>query len=102
MRAKKRSESPTFPFAYAACTGKPAGRPYPHYFLRVWSLFGMSTEIISADGVAVADGLPAERQGWAAAAIFAALAMASLATAVANIALPGVAADLHCNAPSVV
>src|SRR5258705_11998879 len=102
MRAKKRSESPTFPFAYAACTEKPAGRPYPYYFLRVWSLFGMSTEIISADGVAVADGLPAERQGWAAAAIFTALAMASLDTAIANIALPAIAADLHVTVASVI
>jgi DHA2 family multidrug resistance protein-like MFS transporter len=45
----------------------------------------MSTEIISANVVAVADGLPAERQGWPAAAIFTALAMASLDTAIANI-----------------
>ena len=43
----------------------------------------------------VADGLPAERRRWAIAAIFTALAMASLDTAIANIALPAIAADLH-------
>ncbi|PMZ42833.1 MFS transporter, partial [Pseudomonas sp. FW306-02-H05-AA] len=42
-----------------------------------------------------ADGLPAEQRRWAVAAIFTALAMASLDTAIANIALPAIAADLH-------
>src|SRR6266853_5873897 len=55
----------------------------------------MSTETILADELAAVDGLPAERRGWAAAAIFTALAMASLDTAIANIALPAIAADLH-------
>jgi DHA2 family multidrug resistance protein-like MFS transporter len=55
----------------------------------------MSTETISADGPVAIDGLPAERRKWAAAAIFTALAMASLDTAIANIALPAIAADLH-------
>jgi DHA2 family multidrug resistance protein-like MFS transporter len=41
------------------------------------------------------DGLTAYRRRWAAAAIFTALAMASLDTAIANIALPAIAADLH-------
>jgi MFS transporter, DHA2 family, multidrug resistance protein len=41
------------------------------------------------------DGLPPERRRWAVAAIFAALAMASLDTAIANIALPAIAADLR-------
>src|SRR6266571_5107428 len=100
--SKKRSESPTFRFAYASCRESPAGRPYPYYFQHVWSLFGMSTEIISANALAVADGLPAERQGWAAGAIFTALAMASLDTAIANIALPAIAADLHVNAADVI
>src|SRR5712672_3760415 len=95
VRAKKRAESPTSRFAYAACTESPADRAYPYYFQHVWSLFWMSTEIVSANGPAVADGLPAERQRWAAAAIFTALAMASLDTAIANIALPAIAADLH-------
>jgi DHA2 family multidrug resistance protein-like MFS transporter len=40
------------------------------------------------------DGLPPGRRGWALAAIFAAIAMASLDTAIANIALPAIAADL--------
>jgi MFS transporter, DHA2 family, multidrug resistance protein len=37
--------------------------------------------MISADGPAVINGLPAERRRWAATAIFTALAMASLDTA---------------------
>jgi MFS transporter, DHA2 family, multidrug resistance protein len=41
------------------------------------------------------DGLPPELRRWAVAAIFTALAMASLDTAIANIALPTIAADLH-------
>lgn len=43
----------------------------------------------------VMDGLPPERRRWAVAAIFAAMAMASLDTAIANIALPAIAANLH-------
>src|SRR5689334_19604374 len=43
----------------------------------------------------IADGLPATQRRWAIAAIFTALAMASLDTAIANIALPAIAADLH-------
>ena len=48
------------------------------------------------------DGLPTERRRWAAAAIFTALAMASLDTAIANIALPAIAADLHVSPADVV
>jgi DHA2 family multidrug resistance protein-like MFS transporter len=48
----------------------------------------MSTEITSAERPAAIEDLPAERRGWAAAAIFTALAKASLDTAMANIALP--------------
>ena len=51
----------------------------------------MSTEMISANKPAAIDGLPAERRGWAAAAIFTAPAMASLDTAITNIALPTIA-----------
>src|SRR5579871_2008298 len=43
----------------------------------------------------IADGLPWERRRWAVAAIFTALAMASLDTAIANIALPAISAELH-------
>src|SRR5450756_434750 len=64
--------------------------------------FRMSTETISADMPAASDGLPAERRGWAAAAIFTALAMASLDTAIANIALPAIAADLHASPADVI
>src|ERR1700749_2720729 len=62
----------------------------------------MSTEAISADGLAAADGLPADRRGWASAAIFTALAMASLDTAIANIALPTIATDLHVSPSDVI
>ena len=62
----------------------------------------MSTEIISADGPAAIDGLPAQRRGWAAAAIFTAVAMASLDTAIANIALPAIATDLHVGPADVI
>src|SRR5450756_2897286 len=81
--------------AYAACTAPPAGRPVSVLHHQRWEPSGMSTETISANRPAAIDGLPAERRAWAAAAIFTALAMASLDTAIANIALPAIAADLH-------
>jgi MFS transporter, DHA2 family, multidrug resistance protein len=62
----------------------------------------MSTETISANGPVAIDGLLAERRKWAAAAIFTALAMASLDTAIANIALPAIAADLHASPSDVI
>src|SRR5258706_89184 len=68
----------------------------------IWRSSRMSTEIVSADGPAAIDGLPAERRGWAAAAIFTAVAMASLDTAIANIALPAIAADLHVGPADVI
>jgi DHA2 family multidrug resistance protein-like MFS transporter len=52
--------------------------------------------------IPVTDGLPPERRRWAVAAIFAAMAMASLDTAIANIALPTIAADLHATPADVV
>ncbi len=48
------------------------------------------------------DGLPAERRRWAITAIFIALAVASLDTAIANIALPAIAADLHVSPADVI
>lgn len=48
------------------------------------------------------DGLPPELRRWAVAAIFTALALASLDTAIANIALPAIAADLHVSPAEVV
>jgi DHA2 family multidrug resistance protein-like MFS transporter len=50
----------------------------------------------------VIDGLPPELRRWAVAAIFTALALASLDTAIANIALPAIAADLHVSPADVV
>ena len=58
----------------------------------------MSTETISANAPVAIDGLEAKRRRWAAATIFTALAMASLDTAIANIALPAIATDLHSSA----
>jgi DHA2 family multidrug resistance protein-like MFS transporter len=64
----------------------------------------MLTEKGPAKGAAVAvtDGLPWERRRWVVAAIFTALAMASLDTAIANIALPAISADLHVTPAEVV
>src|SRR5579871_6825029 len=50
----------------------------------------------------VADGLPWEKRRWAIAAIFTALAMASSDLAIANIALPAIAADLKVSPADVV
>src|SRR5580698_10371267 len=62
----------------------------------------MSTEIISANEPVAIAGLPAGRRRWAAIAIFTALAMASLDTAIANVALPAIAADLHASPADVI
>jgi DHA2 family multidrug resistance protein-like MFS transporter len=56
----------------------------------------------SKKGASTTDGLSAERRRWAVAAIFAALAMASLDTAIANIALPAIAADLQVSPADVI
>ena len=48
------------------------------------------------------DGLPPDRRRWAVAALFTAIAMASLDTAIANIALPAIATDLHVSPADVV
>src|SRR6201998_1311894 len=55
-----------------------------------------------APAIPVTDGLPWERRRWAVAAIFTALAMASLDTAIANIALPAISAELHGSPAEVV
>src|SRR3984893_4434414 len=62
----------------------------------------MSTETISVNAPAAIDSLAAKRRRWAAAAIFTALAMASLDTAIANIALPAIATDLHAGPSDVI
>src|SRR5689334_12350318 len=61
----------------------------------------MSTETLSVQA-AKHDGLPEDRRRWAAAAIFTTLALAALDTAIANIALPAIAADLHASAADVI
>ena len=63
----------------------------------------MATDVTAAkQAPPVMDGLPPERRQWAVAAIFAAIAMASLDSAIANIALPAIANDLHVRAADVV
>ena len=63
----------------------------------------MSTDtIVKPAPSPVMDGLPPERRRWAVAAVFAAVAMASLDTAIANIALPAIANDLHVSPADVV
>ena len=62
----------------------------------------MSDDILSGRTRAEADGLPVERRRWAVAAIFTALAMASLDTAIVNIALPTIASDLHVSPADVI
>jgi DHA2 family multidrug resistance protein-like MFS transporter len=57
---------------------------------------------ISGNTLAETDGLPAERRRWAALTIFTALAMASLDTAISNVGLPAIAADLHVSPAEVV
>ena len=66
----------------------------------------MSVELSAArlptPGAAQPDGLPPERRRWAVAAIFTALAMASLDTVIVNVALPAVAIDLRVSPAEVV
>jgi MFS transporter, DHA2 family, multidrug resistance protein len=57
---------------------------------------------VPAVGGSQTDGLPWERRRWAVAAIFTALAMSSLDTAIANVALPAIATDLHVTPAEVV
>jgi MFS transporter, DHA2 family, multidrug resistance protein len=57
---------------------------------------------VAASGGGRGDGLPWERRRWAIAAIFTALAMASLDTAIANVALPAISADLQVSPADVV
>ena len=59
-------------------------------------------DAISAKPAPATDGLPPERRRWAVFAIFTALAMAALDTAIANIALPAIAADLHTTPADVI
>src|ERR1700758_4507545 len=55
-----------------------------------------------APATPVTDGLPWEKRRWAIAAIFTALAMASLDTAIANVALPAISTNLHVSPAEVV
>jgi len=57
---------------------------------------------VAASSGSRGDGLPWERRRWAIAAIFTALAMASLDTAIANVALPAISADLQVSPADVI
>src|ERR1700730_5758247 len=71
---------------------RPAGNPDPMDTLTAKPPAGAKPQ----------DGLPPEQRRWAVAAIFAALAMGSLDTVIANIALPAMAADLHVSPAEIV
>ena len=62
----------------------------------------MSMGNISADTPSAIGDLLTENRKWAAVAIFTALAMASLDTAIANIALPAIAAELHAGPADII
>ena len=70
--------------------------------IRSGALPAMSEEVGSAKRPSPHDGLPAERRRWAVAAIFIAVAVASLDTAIANIALPAIASDLRVSPADVI
>jgi MFS transporter, DHA2 family, multidrug resistance protein len=59
-------------------------------------------DAISAKTPPVTDGLPPERRRWALLAIFTALGMAALDVAIANVALPAIANDLHTTPADVI
>lgn len=67
-----------------------------------WSSFPTMQEQTSSATTTLTDGLPPERRRWAILAIFTALAVASLDTALVNIALPAIATDLKVSPADVV
>src|ERR1700726_77338 len=104
---------PAMVHAYASCSRATVGGPFPvvhagrrrRFAAGRKSTSGMSTDKITAKlppQPAAGDGLPWERRRWAVAAIFTTLALASLDTAIANIALPAISADLHVSPADVV
>src|SRR6185295_5597554 len=97
-------------FAYASCSAVPVActASVVHAAVGATAPGVESPYLMSLDTTAQPpapaplDGLPPELRRWAVAAIFTALAMASLDTAIANIALPAIAADLHVSPADVV
>jgi DHA2 family multidrug resistance protein-like MFS transporter len=68
-----------------------------------WMLEKTAASLASPPAVgSLPDGLPWERRRFAVAAIFTALAMGSLDTVIANVALPAMAADLHVSPAEIV
>ena len=85
------------------------GLPHTPMQRRVWgepSIHSTSSRMLDRSSKTpvspVGDGLPFERRIWAVVAISAAVAMASLDTAIANIALPSIATDLNVSPADVV
>src|SRR5690348_16084102 len=62
----------------------------------------MSEDVTAKPPAPTMDGLPPDLRRWALAAVFTAMALASLDTAIANIALPAIATDLHVRPADVV
>jgi MFS transporter, DHA2 family, multidrug resistance protein len=98
--------------AYASCSGASVART-PAVLNAVKSItsIGLGPEILNPMDTLTAkppaaakpwDGLPPRERRWAVAAIFTALAMGSLDTVIANIALPTMAADLHVSPAEIV
>ena len=107
--ARKRFFRCALSFAYASCSSVPVARAASVVHAAVGATAPrrgepdrMSPDATAKPPAAPIDGLPPELRRWAVAAIFTALAMASLDTAIANIALPAIAADLHVSPADVV
>ena len=62
----------------------------------------MTKSMLPPSKPCVPDGLPPGQRRWAAAVVFIAIAMSALDTAIANIALPAIAMDLHTTPADVV
>jgi MFS transporter, DHA2 family, multidrug resistance protein len=93
--------------AYAACSSASAfgqvQRLHKRFTARDSFKAICTMDAISAKPAPVVmDGLPPERRRWAVLAIFTALAMSALDTAIANIALPAIASDLHTTPADVI
>lgn len=62
----------------------------------------MTASTLVSDELSVTDGLPPARRRWASGVVFIAIGMAALDTAIANVALPAIATDLHATPADVV
>ncbi|MBY0380450.1 MAG: MFS transporter [Xanthobacteraceae bacterium] len=62
----------------------------------------MTDNVLVSNETSATDGLPPSQRRWASAVVFVAIGMAALDTAIANVALPAIAADLHATPADVV